>query len=194
MGDLVPRTGTTQHRELTPDEIQAHVDAAFVLERKIKVSYAHVHVAWWALSEQLYQFHEGGYWSALGYETLDEFLAQPDLGLSRRQFFRMTKIWRDLVVVRQIDPEKLAEIEPSKMREVAPAIMRGDVSVDDAIDDAKSLGYRDVRAKYRPGPDQGGQKPNDSTTLAAEDEPVRVQCLECGSWYVPTQEDRPADV
>ena len=179
---LVP----AQARELTPKQAEAHVERAFKLEVKIKQSYARVHESWWALSQQLYAFHEGGYWSALGYDTLDEFLVQPDLGMSRRQFFQMTKLWRDLVVVKQIEPAALADIEPSKVREVAPAIMRGDVTVEAALADAKALGYRDVKDKYRAAAiAQHGQQPDGSTPLDADAEPERVKCEACGSWYVP---------
>jgi hypothetical protein len=140
---------TTLPENPTTKQVEAHTKRGFALERKIKAALGAVHASWWTLSKSLYEFHEGGYWGSLGYETLEEFLVQPDLGLSRRQFFLMTQLWRDLVVVKQIEPERLEALEPSKVREVLPAIMRGDVAIDDALDDAAGLGYRDVVEKYR---------------------------------------------
>lgn len=166
---------------------------AFESERKIKDAMVKANVAWWDLARMLYEFHEQGYWSLLGYETLDEFLAQPDLGLSRSQFFRMTRLWRTLAVQRKIPVQKLKQLEPSKVREVAPAIERGDVKIDKALSDVATLGHRDVRAKYNaverakrgvPESTAPGDEP-----LAAETEPVQVQCEHCGSWYTPTEGD-----
>jgi hypothetical protein len=169
-----------------PDQVErteAAAQRAYELERKIKHAASHIHSAWWDLAEHLHTFHEGGYWRPLGYDTLAEFLAQPELGISRTQFFRLTKLWQDLVVVRQIKPESLHEIEPSKVREVAPAIMAGEVEPSKALSDAQALSYRDVRERYRPDRQaKHGQKPDDSTSLAAEDEPVKVECPTCGSW------------
>ena len=113
---------------------------AFGLESQIKAAFARAAESWWELARLLYEFQEAKAWKGLGYDTLAEFLAQPELGMSTRQFFQMTKLHRDLVVVRQIEPEVLSEVEPSKAREVAPAIMRGDVAVEDALDDARRPG------------------------------------------------------
>lgn len=146
---------------------------AFDLEQQIKRAAVAGHVAWWELSRLLYEFHEGGHWRPLGYETLTEFLAQPDLGISRTQFFRMTKLWRDLAVERGVPARVLTSVEPSKVREVAPAIVAGDVTVEDAISDAQALGYRDLRDKYRDGV---------SGKLDADSEPERAKCPVCGSW------------
>jgi hypothetical protein len=184
MADLIPA------KEMTPGEAEAMVSAAFDSERRIKEAATNIRGAWWELAEELYAFHEGGYWSYLGYESLDEFLAQPDLGIKRSTFFQMTKVWRDLVVVKQLPVLKLRELEPSKVREVTPSIMRGEVKPEDAMDDVSGLSYRDIRTKYRPEErSQHGQAPDDSRPLDASTEPVRVQCTVCGSWYVPGQED-----
>ena len=175
-------------RELTEKEAEAVRASAFQMELQIKKVAVHVHEAWWVMAELLYEFHEKGYWAHLNYDSLDEFLAQPEIGISRSQFFRMNKMWRDLVVVKELPTATLKELEPSKVREVVPAIMRGDVEPEDALDDCAGLSYRDVRKKYRPEEAQKhGQKADDSKPLAAEDEPVAVQCDACGSWYFPEE-------
>jgi len=177
-------------RELTAKEVEAISASAFQSERRIKKAALGIHGAWWVLAEELYNFHEKGYWRFLNYDSLDEFLAQPDLGISRAQFYKMQKTWRDLVVVKKLSPSTLADIEPAKVAEVVPAIMRGEVKPDDALDDAKGLSWRDVKTKYRPE-EQGkhGQKPDDSTPLDADAEPERVKCFNCGGWYIPPPPD-----
>lgn len=166
-----------QHRELSSEEAEDLVHEVFETERKIKADLAAIVADTWTLAEHLYDFHELRGWTLLGYETLNEFLAQPDIGLSRSTFFRAVQAWRDLVKVKKVAPARLSGIEPSKAQEVLPAIMRGDVKVDDALDDAVALGKRDLREKYRLS--AGKVAP---ARLAAEDEPIRTRCPACGEW------------
>lgn len=163
-------------RELSKAEADELRRQAFDLERKIKARVQATHAAWWSLAEALYEFHELLGWMLLGYETLGEFLAQPEIGMSRRSFFRAVEMWRDLHIVRRVPARALSELEPSKVREVKPAIMRGHVKPEDALADAKELGYRDVVEKYRH--QVGGQR------LDASKEPERVKCPMCGSWVI----------
>lgn len=138
-----------RHKQLTKDEQQALADNAFRLDAGIRDGIRRTAKELWALSAFVYEFHEGACWALLGYDTLDEYLAQPDVTMSRTQFFRLSKVYRDLVIVRKIPVAKLEEIDPSKVHEVAPAIVRGDVKAADALADAKELGARDLRDKYR---------------------------------------------
>jgi hypothetical protein len=178
------------HKSLSQKELELLQQDAFDYELRVKKAAGNIHEAWWRFASELFRFHEGGYWQVLGYDSLAEFLAQPDLGLSRSQFFQMTKTWRDLVEVKKIKPERLAKLEPSKVREVVPAIMRGDVKPKDALADAESLSYTDVKKKYRLEEQQkSGQKADNSTPLDASSEPETVQCSACGSWYTPAAPD-----
>lgn len=184
-GDLVP---ASRAKQLSPEEVQERIDRAFQLETQIKTAWTSIHGAWWTLAESLYEFHVAGAWSLLGYDKLEEWLAQPELGMSRSQFFGVVRLWRDLVVTRQIPAADLVELEPSKVREVAPAIMRGEVEVDEALSDARERGWRDLKqdAKYNPAKD-GEKKSDSSKPLNAEDEPERVECPGCGSWVKKEQ-------
>lgn len=170
-------------RDLSPEEARALHRAAFDCELEIRAAITKLHEDTWGLAERLYRFHEERFWEVLGYGTLNEFLAQPEIGLRRSWYFVLVKAWRDLVVTRRVQPAGLSGIEPSKVAEVLPAIMRGDARPDDALSDAKVLGKRDLREKYRPGAiTRHGQAPDGSTPLAAHDEPERMQCPACGGW------------
>ena len=160
---------------LTTKEVEALAASAFETEAEIKRVCASVITNWWELAELLYELSEDGGWKLLGHESLAEFLAQPDIGISRSGYFQMTRAWRDLVITRGVDPDELRQLEPSKVREVVPAIMAGNVSIEDAFADAKILGHRDMREKYR---DPGGH----DQKLDAAREPERVQCESCGGW------------
>lgn len=162
---------------------QALVDTAFALERLLKEASAGARRSWWDMAKVAYQVHQQRAWELLGYDTLEEFLGQPEIELSRRGFFRAVQEWRDLVEVKQIPVETLQAIEPSKAHEVRPAIMSGSVKVEQALSDAQELSYRDVVEKYRPSKvAKHEQSPNGSTPLAAEDEPERVRCPCCRQW------------
>jgi len=191
------------------EDHQAQVNEAFALERGIKEKWVQINSVGWELAADLYAFHEKGAWGLLGYDTLEEFLAQPDLGMSRVQFFRSIQTWRDLVVVRKVSSTTLSTLNPSKVHEVRAAIMRGDVSVDDALEDAKELGQRDLREKYRKGhkkeepaepadgsfkgyddgeaSDEGEVEPKLGTESSdgpaeVEADPALIPCPKCGSW------------
>jgi hypothetical protein len=165
-----------QHRQLTKEEADALRHRAFECERRVKAAIAQLHEDKWALAEALYEFHQERYWELLGgYETLNEFLAQPEIGLRRSTYFRLVQVWRDFVEVKRVEPARLRQIEPSKAYVVLPAVMRGNVKVEDALNDAEALGWRDLREEYRRGKSQ-------RETLAAEDEPARRRCPVCGGW------------
>jgi hypothetical protein len=162
---------------------QKLIDKAFALERQLKKALLTGHAAWWATAKIAYEMHQERGWELLGYEQVGEWLAQPDIGMSRSGFFKASQTWRDLVEVKHIDVETLQEIEPSKAMEVRPAIMSGNVKPEQALADAETLSFRDVIEKYRPSKQaQHGQEPDGSTTLEASSEPQRVRCPCCRQW------------
>jgi len=84
----------TPPRELTEAEVDELVHAAFACERDIKAAIAEITADTWTLAERLHAFHELRGWSLLGYETLNEFLAQSEIAMSRSSFFRLVQAWR----------------------------------------------------------------------------------------------------
>lgn len=171
-GEVLPAP-VPQHRELTREEADALAASAYAHEQRIKDTLHAVNRSTWELAEALYQFHEAGLWRPLGYDTLEEFLAQPDIGMKRTLFFRMTRVWRDLVVTRRVPPGELADVDISKADVVRPAIMAGNVEPEQALSDAATLGRRDLTEKYAKDP---------NAKLEAGDEPERKQCPNCGTW------------
>lgn len=138
-GGAAPSTDVEQR------EKQAEV--AFTLQQQIIQGMSIAAVVWWKASEAMYEFHEMGGWGLLGYETLEEWLAQPDLSMSRSQFFRNVRAWRVLVVEQSIAPDQLESLQPSKVDEVLPAIRKG-ADIEDVLADVRTLGARDLRIKY----------------------------------------------
>jgi hypothetical protein len=151
---------------------QALAKEAFEVERRIVANAQSISVATWELSKDLYELHERGLFRALGYDTLEEFLAMPELGMSRAQFFRLTRTWRDLVVVRQVPEERVRALEPSKVHEVLPKVMKGDAILNDALDDAEHLGFRDLRIKYGTASREDREKARGEKVIRASYEPL----------------------
>lgn len=161
---------------------------AFALETTIRGVWADTHEGMWRVAEALYEFHELEGWRFLGADTLNEWLAQPELAMSRRQFFLLSKMWRDLAVVRKVPTSALKQLPPSKVAEVLPAINRG-ADLKKALADVKSMGARDLRREYRGEREQEPPKDDNGATPESHDgsggESAQVQCEACGSWYVP---------
>jgi hypothetical protein len=118
----------------------------------------------------------------LGYQTLGQFLAQPDLGLAESSFHRAVSMWKTYYVDRSLPREEIAQLEPSKARETMPAVIRGQVRPQTAVNDIKALSHRDIVAKYRQkNIEWHGQQPDGSTPLDASTEPQWAKCPTCGT-------------
>jgi hypothetical protein len=149
------------------------VEEASRLEREILDTCLRIRATWVELAGQLYTFHEDRCWEVLGYDTFEEWLASPDIDISRRHVFKLIEAYRELVIERGVSTDALGETEVTKVGTVLPAIRRGDVSTEDALADVKALSRTDLVERYK--------DPNAS--LDAESEPEWAVCEACGSRY-----------
>lgn len=127
------------------------------------------------LAGKLYEFIEGRMFEPLGYETQNEWLASPHIELKRTQVLRLTRVHRTLCVERNVPPAELEGVSPDKLDVTLDAIKSGAVTWQDAVADAKTLGRRDMRERYRGDP---------NARLDANAEPEREQCPTCGTWVL----------
>jgi hypothetical protein len=140
-------------RELTAEEADARAKAMFALVEDIKAGLRAGREAMWVVAKGLHEFDEQSGWTALGYEKLGEWLADPDIGMTRSTFYRLVQVYRELVVRRQVSTEHLATLDVSKVQIVLPSVKSGTASLDDALDDVQALGAKDLREKYMRTPD-----------------------------------------
>ncbi len=159
------------------DDVVRLAATAFERESTIKDIVADMRRGWVRLAENLYAFHAEEMWTALGYGSFDEWLAGPDIDLSRRHVYGLVETWRVMVVEKGTEPALLEGVGISKLREQLPAIRRGTITVGQAIADAEALSRQDIREKH----DGSGLAPVDGV-LEATREPARMQCEACGSW------------
>jgi hypothetical protein len=94
-------------------------------------------------------------WTALGYDSLGQYLASPEIGMSRSTFYSLADIWEQYVEQGGQDERRLCA--PSKLEVPLAALKAGDVTPEEALEDAETLGLRDLRAKYRGDAEPSGR-------------------------------------
>lgn len=180
--------------ELTKQQQEALTRRCFKLETGIKKAIGKAHELKWKLAELLYEFDQELGWKQLGFESLGDWLSQPEIGMGRSSYDRLIRAWRDLTVVKEIPAEDLADVEPEKAQVVLPSIMAGNVKIDQALADARTLPSRDLKERYAPtvkytrdDSEKDGVKAQTNPSapeaqLDASAEPERVLCPSCGHW------------
>ena len=131
---------------------------AFALEAKLKSALRVTRRSLIDVAEACYEISRQHAYEALGYETLAEFLAQPDVGMSRSEFFTAAKVHEVFVLEHGIDPDRLADASLTKLDVVLPKVAAGEVDVEAALDDASTQGLKDLREEYRGGGEQSGDR------------------------------------
>jgi hypothetical protein len=153
---------TTPARALSDEEAQERAEAMFALDQQAKSCLVKGREAMWELAGVLHEFDEEAGWSALDYDSLGDWLADPEIGMTRRTYTRFVNAHRDLVVNRQVGVVELKQLDVSKVEIVMGKVRSGAVKLDVALSDVKALGARDLREKYM-GPDPADkQMPDDS--------------------------------
>lgn len=145
-------------------KVDAH-DAHQRLVFGIKAS----HLALSSVAQACHEIHEQQAWSELGYETLSEYLASPEIGMSRSAFYDLCAIWEKYVLEGGADPQALQAGGPSKLVVPIPAIKAGEVTVTEALEDVEALGLRDLREKYQGEKDEKSSRPDKLARLTDDD-------------------------
>jgi predicted RNase H-like HicB family nuclease len=140
--------------DLTPEEAEERKKKAFGLHVDVRDALSQGRAALWETARALYEFDEMHGWTALGYDRIGDWLADPEISITKSQFYRLTGVWRELVVIRKVDTTSVRELEPSKVDIVLPAVRSGRVKLDEALEDTKSMGARDLREEYISRPDR----------------------------------------
>jgi hypothetical protein len=134
--------------ELTDEEIAERAQAMFALDQQIRAGLSKGREGLWEAAKALYEFDEQSGWSALGYESVRHYCADPGIEISRSTYHRMTRAYQQTVVLRQVDFERMKLLDRSKVDIVLAKVTTGEKRIDDALDDAETLGMRDLRDLY----------------------------------------------
>lgn len=143
-------------RELTAEEAEERVKHCFDLHTSVIAGLRAGRVALWDTAAALHEFDEERGWSALGgYDTLGDWLADPEIGMTKSTYYRLVGSYRELVINRQLSQEAVKDLDVSKVALVLPAIKAGTVTADEGLSDAQEMGWRDLREHYSKRPDGG---------------------------------------
>jgi hypothetical protein len=157
--------------ELTDEEIEARAKAMYALDQLIRAGLNKGREGLWEAAEAMYHFDEANGWSALDYESVKHYCADPEIGVSRATFYRMVRAYEQTVVRRNIPFARVKQLDRSKVDIVLGKVATGEVKIDKALDDAESLGARDLRDLY--WGEQKSEPANDDdgvSTLRHDDE------------------------
>lgn len=155
-------------KALTAEEQQARTDLCFELDGAIKAGLRAGRVALWHTARAVSEFDEAAGWSALDYESLAHWLADPEVGMTKGWYYDLASTWREMER-RGIEAPALEAIDLTKVRTVLPAVKTGKVAIEEALGDARALGVRDLRKKYNERQEQKDAKEREHTLR--EDEP-----------------------
>jgi hypothetical protein len=169
---------------------EAPARAAHEVAERIVGNVRRMRTLWIKVAEDLFRFNELEMYRDLGYTSFEQWLAEPDVDLSRRSVYYLLDVWRELVVGKGVKPAQLEKVDVSKVQDILPAVRRGQVTAEQALADAETLTRGDLRERYRaPAPSNGDAPPavpsgpDTSTTYEATDEPAFAICPSCGSRY-----------
>lgn len=136
-------------KDLSTDDLEEAISTASQAHQGIVQTLTRARTDMWELSARFHDFHENSRWRLLGgYDTLNDWLADSDIGFARSTFFGLVRMWEQLVVLRGADVEELKGVDWTKLQWLLPYITSNKVDIATAVADAKTLGHRDIREKY----------------------------------------------
>jgi hypothetical protein len=130
------------------DDTEAAAKAAHEAHEKVMQGLRAVRLGLAAAAEGCHDLHRSEGWRALGCETLAEYLAAPEVTLSRPKFYALSEIWARYVEAGGIDPSLLGGADRTKLEVPLPALGQGLVTAEQAVADATSMAREDLRARY----------------------------------------------
>lgn len=137
-----------QAADLTEQEWNERVDEAQKVHERVLNGMTGLNVSGWFLANAFYDVVDTTAWTTLGYGSLNEYLASPEIGYARSNFMAHVAAWREFIVNQEIDPKTIKDIAPYKLALAAVKVHKGEADFEQAIADARSLPWGDYRDKY----------------------------------------------
>jgi hypothetical protein len=156
----------------TREEVEAQ--EAFEAQEGIKQTIRRMRYQWAVLAGQLYDFHKRRLWEKLGYETVGDWMASPDIDLEYRQTYILIQVYREWVHKQGFSVEEVGRLNLSRLQVVTPAVQNRRISAKEAFADVESLSRTDLRERY-----QG--LATIEQRLEATEEATYFTCPSCGS-------------
>ena len=154
-------------RTPTQEEIIDNRDWALQTHSVIVQAIRQTRADLWQVAKQLHEWDERRGWKWTGnYETVGEWLADPEVAMTKATYYRLLGGYRTLVLDKHVPEAKVFELESSKVDVVMRAIKANEVDVNVAISDVEVLSKSDLIEKYnppKPTEDDNGASPTGGT-------------------------------
>jgi hypothetical protein len=135
----------------TPEQIvQIEAEESHAIHTAILSALERGRAAVWDLAEQYYELSERRGWKALGYETLRDYLGQPEVAYGESAFWALVRLHERLLVQGKLDPERVHRLEWTKANYVMKALNGGSATIENAVSDVETLSRSDLIEKYVP--------------------------------------------
>jgi hypothetical protein len=181
-------------RELSAEEWAKRQAACRALDGQIKDAVHRGRQALWDLAGALYKFDEEAGWSALGFQTRKAWLAQPDVDLTESAYYAAIARWRQLVVYRGIEVERVQRLAPSNVDIVLPAIREGTARLEQALEDAASKPQKQLKREYRQTDSGRPESPTPPATPKPPLDPTPAQPVVASDLAPPSTDLPPGPV
>jgi hypothetical protein len=161
------------------------VESAARAHAKVIEGLRGVRISLTLLAEGCHDLHATEGWRELGFETLAEYLAAPEITVSRSEFYALADIWSTYVLAGGVEPLALQGAARSKLEVPLPALSAGVVSAEQAVADASSMTRKDLRSHYAGlMGDEAEPKPRAKPPVEITDEMVERGARRLGeSWH-----------
>jgi hypothetical protein len=171
-GEVV--TGTVVD-DRSPEEIAA--EKADVIHGNIVECVHRAAEATYELAHWLYTFQTERMYEALGYDSFNAYVSDPDTEVGVRWANELVAIYKQLVIDKGVPLEELKQLQVSKVSAVLPAVRREQVSWEQAKADVQALPKQGLLDKYS-GRTTGG-RPDTDSRIRTEEEPSLAECPVC---------------
>lgn len=184
-------------RKPTPEQVvQQEADESHAIHTQIVAALLDGRAAVWRLAEAFHELNERRGWQALGFDTLGEYLAQPEIAYQRAAFYALVGMWQELKL-RRVARERVERLEWTKLRVTVPALKAGNVTIEDAVSDAEALSRSDLIEKYvstrvdtmRAAPEGGEREHEQGEDREGESDPAKTPPSSSGQLAEPVRAD-----
>lgn len=127
--------------------MNAITTAAWARHQHIVALRRHIEETFLELGEALYHLEYGKEYKALGHDSFNAYLGDPEVDISRSLAYRLKGVYQRFVLELGSPPARLLETGAHKLDVIRPHVDEG--NVDEWLDTAATLSRSDLRYKVR---------------------------------------------
>lgn len=141
--------GTIPTGEILPIPLSSDTTGAHAAHERLLDGQARERAGFADVCGACFEIRESDGWARLGYRSIAEYLAQPEVSMRRSSFYERAAIYEWYVVTGGLDPARLSRVGWHKLKVTLGAVIDGRVDAETAVADGAALAVRDLRTKYQ---------------------------------------------